>query len=179
MTGSELESAERRVVETIGKLMEFWGFKAVLGRIWAVLYLSSEPRSATEIAQRLALSAGGVSMALAELVEWGVVNKTWRPGERRDYYEAEISVWKMVSRVFRERELVFVRDAIDAFSAALVHIDKAKARASVDDKRRLKFAEARLKALLSLSRMGESLLSMLVSGEPVDPKPLKKLFDHG
>ena len=83
----------------------------------------------------------------------------------------------MVSRVFRERELVFVRDAIEAFEAALKLIDKAKPRASVPEKRRLKFAETRLKALLSLSRMGESLLSMLVSGEAVDPQPLKRLFD--
>jgi DNA-binding transcriptional regulator GbsR (MarR family) len=178
MTGPDLEAAERRVIDTIGALMEFWGFKAMLGRIWAILYMSSDPRSAAEIGERLSLSAGSVSMALGELLKWGVVKKAWRQGERRDYFEAETSVWKMVSRVFRERELVFVRDAIEAFDAALKLIDKAKPRASVPEKRRLKFAEARLKALLSLSRMGESLLSMLVSGEAVDPQPLKQLFDR-
>ena len=41
-----------------------------------------------------------------------------RPGERRDYYEPETSIWKMVSRVFRERELVHIREAISAFEAA-------------------------------------------------------------
>src|SRR5258708_31435088 len=107
MMGTDLEAAERRVVETIGALMEFWGFKAMLGRIWAVLYLSSDPRSAAEIGDKLSLSAGSVSTALAELLKWGVVKKAWRPGERREFYEAETSVWKMVSRVFRERELVF------------------------------------------------------------------------
>ena len=40
-----VETAELRVAEVIGSLMEFWGFKAVMGRIWGVLYLAPEPLS--------------------------------------------------------------------------------------------------------------------------------------
>ena len=35
------------VSETMGELVEFWGFKASMGRIWACLYLSSQPLTAT------------------------------------------------------------------------------------------------------------------------------------
>jgi DNA-binding transcriptional regulator GbsR (MarR family) len=172
-----LALAELRVAEVIGSLMEFWGFKAVMGRLWAILYLSPDPLSAAELGERLAVSTGSISMAVAELQKWGVVKKSWRPGERRDYYEPEISIWKMVSRVFRERELGKVREAIATFEAALKLIAQARPRASAEEKKRLKFVEGRLSSLLALSRMGESLITMLASGEAIDPRPLKRLFE--
>jgi DNA-binding transcriptional regulator GbsR (MarR family) len=172
-----LALAELRVAEVIGSLMEFWGFKAVMGRLWAILYLSPEPLSAAELGDRLAVSTGSISMAVAELQKWGVVKKSWKPGERRDYYEPETSIWKMVSRVFRERELGKVREAIGAFEAAIKLIAQARPRASTEEKKRLKFVESRLLSLLSLSRIGETLLNMLASGEAIDPRPLKKLFE--
>jgi len=174
---SPVADIERRVAEMIGSLMEFWGFKAVHGRMWTVLYLSPEPLSAAELGERLALSTGAVSMALADLQKWGVVKKAWRPGERRDYYEPETSIWKMVSRVFRERELTTVREAIGAFEAALRTIAQARPKASTEDKRLLKFIEGRIQSLLTLSRIGESLLSLLVAGAPIDPKPIKAMFE--
>jgi HTH-type transcriptional regulator, glycine betaine synthesis regulator len=171
-----VETAELRVAEVIGALMEFWGFKAVMGRLWGVLYLSPEPLAAAELCERLQVSTGAVSMALADLQKWGVVKKAWRPGERRDYYEPETSIWKMVSRVFRERELVRIREAIEAFESAVARVREARTRAGADEKRRLKFIEGRLDALLALSRVGEGLLSMLLAGAPVDPQPIKE-FD--
>src|SRR5688572_2233207 len=111
--------SELRVVEVVGRLMEFWGFKPVMGRIWTVLYLSQEPVPAAELQERLSISAGAASMALSELQKWGVVRKTWRAGERKDFFEAETSIWKMVSRVFREREMVLIREAIETFEGAL------------------------------------------------------------
>ncbi len=174
---SSIDPAELRIAEVIGKLMEFWGFKAVMGRLWAILYLTPEPLSAAELCERLQLSTGAVSMALADLQKWGVVKKAWRPGERRDFYEPETSIWKMVSRVFRERELGMMREAIEAFEAALKAVAQARAKATPDEKRRLKFVEGRLDALLALSRIGEGLLNMLLSGEPVSPVPIKNLFE--
>lgn len=174
---SPIADVERRVAEMIGGLMEFWGFKAVHGRMWTVLYLSPEPLSAAELGDRLALSTGAVSMALADLQKWGVVKKAWRPGERRDYYEPETSIWKMISRVFRERELTYVREAIAAFEAALKTIAQQRSKVSAEDKRLLKFIEGRIQSLLTLSRIGESLLSLLVAGAPIDPKPIKAMFE--
>jgi hypothetical protein len=80
----------------------------------------------------------------------------------------------MVTRVFRERELAYVRGAIEAFEGARQKLGKLKGDA--DTKRRLKFIDARLAALLTLSRIGEGLLMMLSAGQPVDPQPMKTLF---
>jgi len=157
-----------RVVDAVGGLIEFWGFKRPMGRIWAILYLTAQPLSAQELGERLAMSAGGVSMALAELSKWGVVKKTWVPGERRDYYEPETSIWKMVSRVFRERELAQIRAAIEIFQETLAELGK--------DRRRNKFLGERMEALLNLARLGEGLLAALLDGQKLDVTPLRSFF---
>ena len=93
-----------------------------------------------------------------------------------DYYEPETSIWKMVTRVFRERELAYVRAAIEAFEGARKQLGKLKATVDADTKRRIRFIDGRLASLLTLSRIGEGLLLMLSSGQQVDPTPMKSLF---
>jgi DNA-binding transcriptional regulator GbsR (MarR family) len=172
----EIDATELRVAEVIGTLMELWGFKAIMGRLWAILYLSPEPLSAAELGERLAASSGAISMALNDLQQWGVVKKGWRPGERRDYYEPETSIWKMVTRVFRERELAWVRNANAAFDTARKQLQRLRSGASSDDKKRIKFIDGRLASLVTLGRIGEGLIAMFASGAPVDPQPIKELF---
>ena len=98
--------SELLVSDAIGRLIEFWGFKRNMGRIWTVLFLSDRPLSAKELQVKLQLSSGAVSMTVNELGRWGVVKKVWIQGERRDYFVAEGNFWKMISRVFNERERV-------------------------------------------------------------------------
>jgi len=159
--------AELEVADTVGQLMEFWGFKRPMGRIWTLLYLSPEPLGAAEIGEELRMSAGAVSMALSELVKWGAVRKTWRPGERRDYYEAETGIGRLVQRVLRERELVLVQKFGEALDTAENTLSAAK-----EPDEATTFKRARLKQLADLAKLGESLLGALVSGEAVDPAPL-------
>ena len=73
--------SEAAVSDAVGRLMEFWGFKRNMGRIWSVLYLSPEPLSAEDLRQALRLSSGAVSMTLSELARWGVVKKVWVAGD--------------------------------------------------------------------------------------------------
>jgi HTH-type transcriptional regulator, glycine betaine synthesis regulator len=163
-------SAELAVADTVGRLMHFWGFKRPMGRIWTLLYLSRHPLTAAELGETLQMSSGAVSMALGELEKWGAVARSWVPGERRDYFAAEPSVWKMVARVIRERELGIVRDFQGTLSGAIRALDEHASESSnkADDAHKLE----RLRQLESLARAGETLLSALVSGSSVDPQLL-------
>src|SRR5215470_1147898 len=100
------DPAVLKVADAVGALIEGWGFKRNMGRMSAVL------------CDRLGLSTGSVSMTLTELQAWGAVKKVWVVGERREHYEAETSIWKPVSRVFRERELQWIKTAHEAFDSA-------------------------------------------------------------
>lgn len=104
MTDLPQPTGQDVVCEAVGAIIDFWGFKRVMGRIWALLYLSARPLSASEICDALQISAGSASMTLNELQTWGVVKRAVVPGSRAAHYRAEHNLWKMVSKVFRERE---------------------------------------------------------------------------
>ena len=47
-----------QIADAIGALMEAWGFKRNMGRMWALLYLEQRPLSAPDIGDLLGLSSG-------------------------------------------------------------------------------------------------------------------------
>lgn len=163
--------AELEVADTIGRLMEFWGFKRPMGRMWTLLYLSPAPLGAAELGDQLKMSAGAVSMTLNELLKWGAVKKSWRPGERRDFYEAETSIGKLVQRVLRERELELVRQFGEALGNAEAALPRQEAGSAQPD-----FKRDRVHELQRLARLGETLLTALVAGKMVDPTPFLKVY---
>jgi len=173
----ELWQSEVMISDSIGRLIEFWGFKRNMGRLWSILYLSERPHSAPDIQEKLHLSAGAVSMTLNELLRWGVVKKVWLQGERRDHYTAEGNFWKMISRVFQERERVEVLDAIDIMEDAIDFL-KTKA-AEPGSKGRAEFQEARVRELLDLARFGKTLLDTLIQEAKVDGSPLMDVLLGG
>jgi len=170
-TVAPVTQAELEVADTIGRLMEFWGFKRPMGRMWTLLYLSPSPLGAAELGEQLKMSAGAVSMTLNELLKWGAVKKSWRPGERRDFYEAETSIGKLVQRVLRERELELVRQFSEALGNAEDALPRADGAANTPD-----FKRDRVHELQRLARLGETLLTALVAGKVVDPTPFLKVY---
>lgn len=174
---AELWESERIVSDAIGRLMVLWGFKRNMGRVWTLLYLSNQPLTAFVLRERLQLSAGAISMTLNELARWGVVRKVWREGDRHDYYEAESSLWKMISRVLRERELAEVVGAIEAFEDALAALSRREQRGS---QARLRTQRERIEQLLELARLGRTMLDALIHNARMDASWLPRFrFGRG
>lgn len=171
-------AAELQAAEAMGRLMEFWGFRRHMGRLWTVLYLSPDPMTTAELSDTLKLSSSAVSLSLGELVRWGAVRKTWLPGERKDFYQAESSVWKLLRRVYERRELNLIREAIDAFGDAQRHLDETRAQLSVRDRRRVDFMRKRLSRLSALSKAGERLVRLLVAGRMLNPADLQSVEEE-
>jgi DNA-binding transcriptional regulator GbsR (MarR family) len=157
-----VDPAVLKVADAVGALIEAWGFKRNMGRMWAVLYLEDHPLNAGELGDRLGLSTGSVSMLLTEMQEWGAVKKAWVVGERREHYEAETSIWKMVSRVFRERELQWIRTASEAFESAGAELESGN-----------EVIAKRIAGLTQLAQVGAHLLQSMLEGEAVDSLPIK------
>jgi DNA-binding transcriptional regulator GbsR (MarR family) len=163
-----VDPAVLKVADAVGALIESWGFKRNMGRMWAVLYLDDRPLTAADLGERLGLSTGSVSMLLAELLQWGAIKKAWVVGERREHYEPETSLWKMVSRVFRERELNWIKQARDAF-------EEAKGEAPPGNDPRKKLIAERIASLTNLAQVGANLLESMLEGEAIDSLPLKTM----
>jgi DNA-binding transcriptional regulator GbsR (MarR family) len=137
----DLHEAELLAADAIGDVIEHWGFRKGLGRVWTVLFLSAEPLPAATVGERLSMSAGAVSMSLTELQRWGVVHRVWKPGERKEYFEAETDFWRMISKVFDERERLLADSVRGRLERAVAILEKAPAgeaaRVSLDRVQRL------------------------------------------
>ena len=144
--------------------------------------MSEAPLTAADLGDQLKMSAGAISMALSELEKWGAVERTWVPGDRRDFFTAEPDIWKLVRRVMKERELGLVRDFTRNLKRADEHMKRRQT--SLEDCARdhdtaqlhaeLQYKRARLSQLCSLSEAGENLLAALVDGDAINPGVLIK-----
>src|SRR5512142_81696 len=176
-TSYALARADLAAADAVGAIMELWGFRRQLGRIWAVLFLSDRPLAAPDLCERLRISTGLLSMSLAELRRWGVVRSVEIRGDRKEHFEAETNVWKLVSRVLREREKRAVESALATFEGVLEDL-----RAAVEDvdpavKRAARFKAKRLELLASLSRAALNVLRLLVDSGRADASPLRVLSE--
>jgi len=163
-----VDPAVLKVADAVGALMEAWGFRRNMGRMWTVLYLEDHPLTAADLGERLGLSTGAVSMLVNELAQWDIIKKTWVVGERREHFEAETSIWKMVSRVFRERELRWIRTAHEAFAEAAAQLAGPDGE---DERHRL--IAGRIAGLTQLAAVGANLLQTMLEGEAIDSLPIK------
>jgi DNA-binding transcriptional regulator GbsR (MarR family) len=128
---SQANDWQALVLEAVGRVIAFWGFKRNHGRAWALLYLAGAPLSAQQIGERLGLSKGAVSMVVRELESWAVIRPVPGPTRAGVAYVAERDFWAMVSNVLERRELrlaVQVRDDL-ARASELVARDRALAPA--------------------------------------------------
>ncbi len=172
-----LARAELRAADAVGALMELWGFRRQLGRIWTVLFLSERPLPAPDLCERLQISTGLLSMSLAELRRWGVVRTVSVRGERKEHYEAETNVWKMVRRVLAERERRAVEEALQAFESALADVRDALTDVDPAVKAAARFRLRRLAELVTLTRTALGILRVLLDSARVDLAPLKAFSD--
>lgn len=176
-----LNEPEIAVTDAVGRLMEFWGFKRNMGRLWAVMYLSPHPLTAADLKDLLQISSGAVSMTLAELMRWGVVKKVWVQGERKDFFVGEVALWRMISRVLGERERSEITSAVDSFERAIETLEQRRREPRTDDEQRARFdlQIRRVRALLELSKLGKTLLDALLATAKVDAEPLTRFLLGG
>lgn len=65
-------------------------------QLYAILFLSDELLCLNDIAETLGISKGNASVNIQELEKLGVVRKIWVKGSRKDFYEAELDLEKLI-----------------------------------------------------------------------------------
>jgi DNA-binding transcriptional regulator GbsR (MarR family) len=99
----ELNEAKNKFIQAWGTLGSNWGINKAMAQIHALLLLAAEPLSAEDIMQELQMSRGNVNMNLRALMDWGIVKKDFKVGERKEYFSTGKDVWELAKQVSRER----------------------------------------------------------------------------
>lgn len=132
---AQLLKAQDRFIDAWGRMGSVWGISRTMAEVHALLFVTGESMSADEIMERLHISRGNASMSLRALVEWGVIAKAPKRGERRDYFEAEQDVWAMFRAILRERVKREVEPLLESLGEVrgLTPADGRNAHASARD----------------------------------------------
>jgi len=99
----KLEEAKQQFIQSWGVLGTQWGINRTMAQIHALLLVSTEPLSADEIMEGLQISRGNANMNLRDLMNWDLVQKVLKAGERKEFFTAEKDIWKVSMRIIRER----------------------------------------------------------------------------
>ncbi len=103
MAGS-LTKIKEDFTQGLSQISRFWGFPKGMGAIFAVLYLSPTALSLDEIVQETGLTKGAVSTEIRGLARMGLVHRSTRLGDRKDYYEAEADFYASIRSILKERQ---------------------------------------------------------------------------
>lgn len=148
--------AQDRVADVMGDIAEFWGFTRTMGRIFGLVYMSSEALDQSTVRSRLDISAGSASTTMTALLDWGVLHREGR------LYVAETNFFKLITAVLRQREAARVEQGIEAAREVV-----AELRAADSSDPRVAFALQRAEHMLGFFEMGRAFLEAFVERSPI------------
>ena len=99
----ELEEAKLKFIETWGKLGAEWGINRTMAQIHALLLVTPGELTTEEIMETLRISRGNANMTLRDLIDWGLIEKKHKAGERKEYFYADKDTWNIARQVAKER----------------------------------------------------------------------------
>lgn len=158
---TKLEVARDKFIEGIGRMGDAFGLNRFVIQLYAFLYLAGKPLSLDEIAEALSVSKGNVSINIRELEKWGAVRNIWIKGSRKDYYEADAGVKKVLLNKIRSA----IEKRISELSSLMVEFNKiieSNNRNLTEEEKNVANAyKEKLKPIKELSTLASNALKIL------------------
>jgi DNA-binding transcriptional regulator GbsR (MarR family) len=100
----DLAEGREKFIQSWGAFGSNWGINRTMAQIHALLLLAHEPLSAEDIMEELQISRGNANMNIRALVDWGLVHKELKSGERKEFFVAEKDMWLVVKKIIIQRK---------------------------------------------------------------------------
>ena len=118
----KMEKAQDMLIEKVNKFCREFGLNNIMAQLYAILYFSKKPLSLDDMVERLKISKGSASVNIRILERDDIVRRIWVKGSRKDYYEAEIDISKvMIERIksMASRRIAEVDDMLNTINSIL------------------------------------------------------------
>ena len=90
-------------VDYFVSFVQVFGLQKSVGQIYGMLFVTEEPVAMDRIISVLEISKGSASQGLALLKNLGAVTSHTIDGDRREHFEADLNVSRIVTYFFEER----------------------------------------------------------------------------
>jgi len=152
----QLDEGKRQFIDQWGQLGINWGVNKTMGQVHGLLLVLKDPMCCDEIMEELQISRGNVNMNIRALIDWGLVHKKFKQGERKEYFIAEKDVFKMFKSVISMRK----KKELDPMLKVLDEISEVQPNCKDSEE----FCKV-VKDLQQFSKKAESALSNVTASE--------------
>jgi DNA-binding transcriptional regulator GbsR (MarR family) len=125
-----LDDGKSKFIEAFGTMASEWGINRSMALVHAFLMISDEPQTAEQIKASLEISTGNTSTNLRNLIEWGLISKQQKAGDRKEYFVAEKDIWVVVKQIIihrKKRELEPMLQILDELAEVQDMCQQSKA----------------------------------------------------
>ena len=109
---------KEKFIQSWGTLGSNWGINRTMAQIHALLLLAPDVLNAEEIRDELKISMGNANMNLRALIDWGLVYKEHKTGERKEFFRAEKDMLEIVKKIIQQRK----KKELEPLTLSLIHI---------------------------------------------------------
>lgn len=128
----KLQEAKEQFTQLWGALGSSWGINRTMAQVHALLLISPESLSTEDVMVKLSVSRGNANMNLRELMNWNLVYKEIKAGDRKEYFRAEKDIWEVAKRIAKERKRREIQPLIASLNT-LTDIEEDKRNTEAKD----------------------------------------------
>jgi DNA-binding transcriptional regulator GbsR (MarR family) len=155
-----------------GEMGAAWGISRTMAEIHALLFVSTRPLCTDDVMDRLQISRGNASMNLRQLVNWDLIYRVHRPGDRKEYFSGETDVWQMFEAITRERRRREVEPIIETIERCKAMVSDKLKRSRGAESKEVKEYRRRLDEMLGFLHLMNALFNVVVKVGHKGVRPL-------
>lgn len=109
----KLAEAKMEFVQTWGSIGSSWGIPRSMAQIHALLLASKDALSTEDVMDTIKISRGNVNINMRELINWKLVAKQNKLGERKEFFSANTDIMAMAQNIVQERKKRELQPVLD------------------------------------------------------------------
>ena len=155
----KLTEAKEKFIQSWGVLGSNWGINKTMAQIHALFLVADDLLSTEDVMEALQISRGNANMNIRTLIEWGLLYKESKVGERRAFFRGEKDVWKVSQRVIRTRQ----RQELEPMLDVLQTLSNAKIEEGAPEE--IEAFQKQIGDIKSFSELADKTLSKISKSE--------------
>lgn len=155
----KLNEAKEKFIHSWGSLGSKWGINRTMAQIHALFLISEEALCTEDVMETLKISRGNANMNIRTLIDWGLIYKEYKSGERKEFFIGEKDIWTVTRRVIKVRQ----RQELDPMLNVLVDLQNIEA--DTNNKKEVAAFSKQIKSIKSFAEQADSTLTKISASE--------------
>ena len=161
-----LISIEEEFIHQWGVLGSSWGINKTMAQIHALLLIKKDALTTDDIMEQLTISRGNAHYNIKQLLDWSLIRKVIKKGQRKELFLAEKDPWKIFCIITNQRKRRELEPLVAILDQCTNDLKKLKSKDAVQLQTQLKeltkFVNTGVSVMDKLAKSNQSVLMKLI-----------------